>query len=61
MATTDQVLVGVLPRAAQVARGFVFGSGRVNLGEQACAQEAGQLPRIAPVRLDPLARLARDQ
>jgi hypothetical protein len=61
MSAANQILMGVFPGPAQIAPGFVFGRGRVNFGQQAGTQERGQLPGITAVRLDALARLARNQ
>lgn len=60
MPTADQVLVCILTRATEIARRFIFRRGRVDLSEQASAQEPRQLPCITAVRLDALARLSWD-
>jgi hypothetical protein len=59
MPRTGEVLADVLAAAAEIAESLLTLGGRVHLGEEVGAEELGELPGIAPVGLDPLARLHR--
>ncbi len=61
MARAELVLLGGLARAHEVAQRFVGGIGDPDRGEIAGAVTAGELLRVAPVRLHPIARLHRDE
>src|SRR5712664_2014558 len=59
--TASAVLDGVLATATQIARRFLFLRRRLHLREQPSSKEFGELLRVAPVRLDVIAWLHRDQ
>jgi hypothetical protein len=61
MPAADEILVGIFPRSAQVPDCLVGFGRRLNLRQQARSEQLRQLPRIAPIRLDPLSRLPRNQ
>jgi uncharacterized protein YcbK (DUF882 family) len=61
LALAAQVLGGRLARANQIAHRLVKGIRHPHCGQLAGAQQPGQGHRIAPIGLDPLARLLRDQ
>ena len=61
MPSTHQLAADIVAAATQVADRFLLGCGRTNLCQQIRTKQLGQLAGVAPVRLDPLARLARDQ
>jgi hypothetical protein len=56
-----QVLHGVGARPAEVAHGLVAGGGHMHRGQLTGPVQAGQLARVAPVGLHPVATAARDQ
>jgi hypothetical protein len=57
----QEILARVITGAGEIPDRFISGCGWGDLGQQACTQELGQLARIAPIRLDVIARLPRDQ
>jgi hypothetical protein len=61
VAPPDAIAMGVLSGPAEVPDRLVRLRGRVDLGEKPRAQQLGELARITAIRLDPLARLARDK
>ena len=61
MPAADEVLVGVLASAAQVAHRLVLGRRRMHLGQKPGAEQLGQLAGVTTIGLDAIARLARDQ
>ena len=61
MAASDEIPVGVLSGTAQVPNRVVRLGGRVNFAQEPRAERLRELAGVAAVRLDPFARLARDQ
>ena len=61
MTPSNEIRVGVFAGTAQVPNRLVFLGGRMNLGEQAGAEQLRELAGVAAIRLDPLAGLARNQ
>jgi len=57
----DEVLAQVLASAGEVASGFIFLGQRLDLGEEAGAEEVSELLGVAAVGLDLLAGLAGDE
>lgn len=61
MATPLQVLTCIVARPGQIAPGLVGRRRRLHNRQESRAPELGQLARVAPIRLDALARLPRHQ
>jgi hypothetical protein len=60
-AAAPQILHRVGARTTEIAHGFVTRLGHVHRAQFARPVQPRQLARIAPVRLDPIPRTARDQ
>jgi len=61
MVGAGEILAGIFPAAAEIAKGFFALGGRMHLGEEIGAQKLGELPRIPPIGLDPFPRLHRSE
>ena len=61
MPRAEQIRADVLATAQQIAGGFFLVGRDVNRGQRAGAIQDRELRRIAAVRLDPIARAARNQ
>ena len=61
MPRTQQILAGIVARPREIADRFIGGGGWGDLGEHPRSQQFGQLARIAPIRLDVIARLPRNE
>jgi hypothetical protein len=61
MPAAHEILGGVFASAAQIAYRFVLRRGRMDLGQKPRAEPLSQLASVTPIRLDPIAWLARDQ
>jgi hypothetical protein len=61
MASAEEVGADILATAEQIADRFFLFGGNVNRSQGAGPDEHGQVPRIASIGCDPIARPARNQ